>query len=123
MNETHERDGAVREPREPMRQSQQYLDPSVERRATIRRLGWPMTKAGYLKALFGGRIPDFPLDAEIEVLIPRDLPGKMPTCSKDPALPARAPGARGGSACISDRRLGSRALHRPRRRADHARAP
>ena len=66
-------------------------DPTAGYRAMIRRLGWPMTKAGYLKALLHAQIPDFPLDAEIQALIPRDLPGKMPTCSKDLRFPRTRP--------------------------------
>ena len=45
----------------------------------ISQLGLPLTKASYLLMLTHPDIPTFPLDAELVAMVPRDLPGEMPT--------------------------------------------
>lgn len=53
----------------------------------IERLGWPLTKAAYVAAMYLPESPDFPLDAEILARIPRGLPGRLPRSIRDLALP------------------------------------
>lgn len=58
----------------------------------IEQLGWPLTKAGYIAAMYMPEAPDFPLDAEILARIPRGLSGRLPRCAMDLVIPiARAP--------------------------------
>ena len=49
----------------------------------IERLGWPVTKASYVSAIFFPQDPEFPLDAEILARVPRELPGRMPRSLRD----------------------------------------
>ena len=44
----------------------------------ITRLGWTLTKASYLRAMFGPSMPEFPLDQSEKNEIPKELPGRVP---------------------------------------------
>ena len=46
----------------------------------IRRSGWALTKAAWVRAMFGTDWPTvtFPLDAEVLAEIPDDVPGQVP---------------------------------------------
>jgi hypothetical protein len=58
----------------------------------IEQLGWPLTKAGYVAAMYDTENPVFPLDAEILARVPRGLPGRMPRFATDLLFPIlRAP--------------------------------
>lgn len=50
-------------------------------RESILRHGWPMTKAGFVRAWyqFSGEIVDFPLDAEMLATVPDHLCGRLPS--------------------------------------------
>ena len=39
----------------------------------------PLTKANYLRAMLADEPPEFPLDAEIESAVPKELDGDLPT--------------------------------------------
>ena len=56
----------------------------------IRLHGWPLTKAGYLRAMFSPYDPTFPLDAEVIAAIPLDLPGEIPSLDDGPVVPLAA---------------------------------
>jgi hypothetical protein len=55
----------------------------------IRLLGWPLTKAAYVAAMFSPSDPTFPLDAEVIAQVPVDLPGAMPTSETDLLFPSK----------------------------------
>jgi hypothetical protein len=49
----------------------------------IRRRGWPLTKASYVRAMYSPDIPPFPLEQGIAESVPDALPGKLPTSVLD----------------------------------------
>jgi hypothetical protein len=57
--------------------------------ALIREEGWPMTKAGYVRAMFWPYLPTFPLDRDIVALVPDDLKGAIPTKATDVLFDSR----------------------------------
>lgn len=64
---------------------------SDARLGLIRRLGWPLTKASYVKAMFSPYDPTFPLDAEVLASVPAGLPGKLPSSEMDLLFPTQPP--------------------------------
>lgn len=56
----------------------------------IRRRGWPLTKAAYVRAMDYPLVPTFPLDAETLARVPEELPGRMPTSPMDLLFPSKA---------------------------------
>jgi len=55
----------------------------------IHQYGWPVTKASYVKAMDYPYPTQFPLDAEIVAMVPRELHGSMPTSERDLSFPRR----------------------------------
>ena len=49
----------------------------------VRMQHWPVTKAGFVRAMFHPGRPTFPLDAEDEAAVPDELPGPIPTSVDD----------------------------------------
>lgn len=53
----------------------------------IERLGWPLTKASYVAAMYWPMIAELPVPTEIEAQVPDSLPGEMPTSLADVMQP------------------------------------
>ena len=76
-----------------------HFNPLIQ---SMKRRGWPLTKAAYLYAMTEGTPPEFPLDAEViaEASEASHLPGKLPRTPEEywavvDTLPHSKPGAPG----------------------------
>jgi hypothetical protein len=54
------------------------MSPQASVEAKLRQRGYPLDKAHYLWMVTAPLLPEFPLDPEIEGMVPDELPGTLP---------------------------------------------